>query len=444
MATARGILERGDGVMIFPEGTRVRPGPLGHPRRGVGRLALETGATVVPVAIIGSEDVRRGWRIRPRKVRVRCGAPMRFPKVERPSPALAKAVTDRIWPMRRAAVGVARRPAAAAPRRVIGAGSWGTGLAIMLARAGAEVRARLPHRGAGADARSPTARTIATCPAHRLPDAVRIARAGALELREADLVCLAVPTRDLPVAMGEIGDRLGARHEPARLLEGPRPADRRAAHRVLRRARRRPRRRLPRRPGARRRRARARRLARPGLRRRRAARAAAPPLRRRGLRRRAHHRRRRRRARRRRQERRGARRHHRLGRRAERRRRRRRQGLLRDRRLRRRRSARGPRPGPASPAPATSSPRSSRPAVATAAPASCSPAACPSARSAPRSARSPRRSTRSRCSPPRSSTGRIRAPATRALAAVVTGEGSATAFADEVTKPRRIVGARVV
>jgi hypothetical protein len=38
----------------------------------------------------------------------------------------------------------------------------------------------------------------------------------------------------------------------------------------------------------------------------------------------------------------------------------------------------------------------------------------------------------------------VRAPATRALAAVVAGEGSAGAFADEVTRPRRIVGARVV
>jgi glycerol-3-phosphate dehydrogenase (NAD(P)+) len=98
MATARGVLERGGALVIFPEGTRHRHGPLARPKRGVGRLALETGAPVVPIAILGSERARRGWRIRPVWVRVRCGRPLTFPRVESPSPRLAEEVTARLWP----------------------------------------------------------------------------------------------------------------------------------------------------------------------------------------------------------------------------------------------------------------------------------------------------------------------------------------------------------
>lgn len=97
MATARAILARGDCVVIFPEGTRTRSGPLRAPHRGVGRLALQSGARVVPVAVIGTEDVRRGLRIRPRKVRLRCGAPLMFHSSPRPTPEAALGVTERIW-----------------------------------------------------------------------------------------------------------------------------------------------------------------------------------------------------------------------------------------------------------------------------------------------------------------------------------------------------------
>jgi 1-acyl-sn-glycerol-3-phosphate acyltransferase len=98
MATARTVLERGGALVIFPEGTRHRKGPLARPKRGVGRLALETGAPVIPVAILGSERARRGWKIRPVWVRIRCGRPLTFPRVENPSPRLADEVTARLWP----------------------------------------------------------------------------------------------------------------------------------------------------------------------------------------------------------------------------------------------------------------------------------------------------------------------------------------------------------
>ena len=45
---------------MYAEGGRSRTGKLGEPKPGVGRLALESGVPVVPVAIHGSQSVRAG------------------------------------------------------------------------------------------------------------------------------------------------------------------------------------------------------------------------------------------------------------------------------------------------------------------------------------------------------------------------------------------------
>jgi glycerol-3-phosphate dehydrogenase (NAD(P)+) len=219
METARQVAERGGTVCIFPEGTRIRNGTLAAPKKGVGRLALQTGAAVLPTAVFGTEHVRRGWRIRPRKVKVRLGPAMSFPRAEEPSPPLAETVTARIWPnvllqweamgglppMRRAAV--------------IGAGSWGTAVAVLLARGGLEVQ--LGTRTAEQAAEMSELRENRHyLPEVALPESLHVRRASEIELAGLDLVCLAIPSGSLPQAVGAIADRVSDRSSVLLLTKG--------------------------------------------------------------------------------------------------------------------------------------------------------------------------------------------------------------------------------
>ena len=209
METARVILEQGGAIGIFPEGTRVRPGPLGEPRRGVGRLALETGAPIVPVAIIGTEDIRRGWRVRPRRVAVRCGRPLTFPRPldREPRHGLAQEIANRVWSC--VALQWEYLGGLAPVRRVVvlGAGSWGTAVATLLARGGASVQ--LVCRTATQAHELETLRmNVGYLPGVALPDGVSAITAGAADWSEVDVACLAVPSHELPGALDSIAGQI--------------------------------------------------------------------------------------------------------------------------------------------------------------------------------------------------------------------------------------------
>jgi 1-acyl-sn-glycerol-3-phosphate acyltransferase len=118
--TAETVLARGDIVVMYAEAGRSRTGELGNPRHGLGRLALESGAAVVPAAIAGTERVRNWKRLQFPKVTVQFGEPLTFDQVSDPAREQAQAaseiVFDRVREMhgrlrtdgRRAAVRAAR------------------------------------------------------------------------------------------------------------------------------------------------------------------------------------------------------------------------------------------------------------------------------------------------------------------------------------------------
>jgi 1-acyl-sn-glycerol-3-phosphate acyltransferase len=78
------VLESGEALGIFPEGQRSQQGPMGELRNGVARLALETGAPIVPVTIGGAYRAWPKWKLlpRPAKIIVSFHEPIRLDEIE--------------------------------------------------------------------------------------------------------------------------------------------------------------------------------------------------------------------------------------------------------------------------------------------------------------------------------------------------------------------------
>ena len=78
------VLNEGSLLGIYPEGTRSPDGQLYRGRTGVARMALESGARVIPVAMIDTDKIQPPGRIRPKIMRVgiKIGRPLDFSRYD--------------------------------------------------------------------------------------------------------------------------------------------------------------------------------------------------------------------------------------------------------------------------------------------------------------------------------------------------------------------------
>jgi 1-acyl-sn-glycerol-3-phosphate acyltransferase len=94
------VLRQGQLAGIYPEGTRSPDGRLYRGKTGVARLALESGAPVVPVAMLNADEIQPPGRVWPRirRVRIRFGPPIDFRRYDGMSGDrfVERAVTDEI------------------------------------------------------------------------------------------------------------------------------------------------------------------------------------------------------------------------------------------------------------------------------------------------------------------------------------------------------------
>ncbi|MCH1868235.1 1-acyl-sn-glycerol-3-phosphate acyltransferase [Nocardioides sp. CFH 31398] len=100
LMSAKKVLGRGELFGIYPEGTRSHDGRLYRGKIGVARLALETGVPVIPVAVVGTDEVAPPGKKFGRVTRpvVRFGEPLDFSRYEgmEGDRYILRSVTDQI------------------------------------------------------------------------------------------------------------------------------------------------------------------------------------------------------------------------------------------------------------------------------------------------------------------------------------------------------------
>jgi 1-acyl-sn-glycerol-3-phosphate acyltransferase len=119
--TARALLEAGQAVAIYPEGKLQfrSPEPVGDPHSGAGRLALETGARLLPMAMVGTDRLLSAALLRGRyRIGISFGETVPITDTSREGflagdrEAARRLVTETVWPEVRAQVEALReRPA---------------------------------------------------------------------------------------------------------------------------------------------------------------------------------------------------------------------------------------------------------------------------------------------------------------------------------------------
>jgi 1-acyl-sn-glycerol-3-phosphate acyltransferase len=99
LEAALDILRAGELFGFYPEGTRSPDGRLYRGRSGIGYLALNSGAPVIPVAMMGTRKMLPpGAPLpRPTRIEIRIGAPLEFGHLAGEPPARARrAVADEV------------------------------------------------------------------------------------------------------------------------------------------------------------------------------------------------------------------------------------------------------------------------------------------------------------------------------------------------------------